>query len=320
LSDTYSYNNSYRPAWFLRNGHVNTIYPTFFRKNPILPFVRHRLITDDNDFLDIDLLSNDNSQLAILCHGLEGSSQSKYMLGTAAHLYSHGWDIAAVNYRGCSGEMNRQKILYNSGATYDLDRIVREYVDQYDELVLVGFSLGGNLVLKYMGDGLYSNADRIKACVSVSVPVDLKAGCLTISKPSNFIYEYKFLKSLKEKVRLKSVQYPKAYNLNALDSVKTLYDFDNTYTGPIHGYRDAYDYYAKCSARPFLKNVIKPTLIINALDDPFLPEACYPYKEINENENLSGLFPNYGGHVGFVNLDKATYWEEDQILKFIDSV
>lgn len=307
----------YKPAWFLRNSHINTIYPTLFRSNPTVPYTRQRLITDDDDFLDIDLLLSSYRRMAVLCHGLEGSSQSKYILGTAAHLHKNGWDIAAVNYRGCSGEMNNQKIMYNSGATYDLDRVVEEYIDQYEEVVLVGFSLGGNLVLKYMGDGIYSNVDRVSACVAVSVPVDLKAGCVKISKPSNFIYEYKFLKSLKKKVKLKSIKYPDAYNTNALNTVKSLYDFDDVYTGPIHGYKGADDYYAKCSAKPFIKSIDKPTLIINSLDDPFLPEVCFPYDEINANDNVTGLFPEYGGHVGFVELKNSFYWEENQILKFI---
>ena len=280
----------YRPAWFLRNGHVNTIYPTFFRKNPHVSYSRQRLITEDDDFLDIDLLLGSHSRVAILCHGLEGSSKSKYILGTAAHLHNNGWDIAAINYRGCSGEVNKQKILYNSGATYDLDRVVEEYIDKYDEVVLVGFSLGGNLVLKYLGDGIYSNADRIRSCVAVSVPVDLKAGCSNIIKPINFIYDYKFLKSLKQKVRLKSKQFPDAYNVEYLANVKSLYDFDDIYTAPIHGYEGSDDYYTKCSAKPFIKSIAKPTLIINALDDPFLPKACYPYNEIAKNEILQDYF------------------------------
>ncbi len=308
----------YRPAWFLRNGHINTIYPTLFRKDPPVSYVRQRLITDDDDFLDIDLLKQSNTRLAILCHGLEGSSQSTYILGTAAHLHSNGWDIAAMNYRGCSGEINKQKIIYNSGATYDLNRVIEEYVQEYEEIVLVGFSLGGNLVLKYMVDGLYSMADRIRACVAVSVPVDLKAGSLNIGKKSNFIYESKFLKSLKIKVRQKAQQYPGFYNIDAIDSVRTLYDFDDVYTGPVHGYRDADDYYTSCSARPYISSIAKPTMIINALDDPFLPEECYPYKEINTNENVTGCFPKYGGHVGFVQRGQSVYWEEEQILSFID--
>jgi len=310
----------YCPVWFLRLSHVNTIYPTLFRKDPDVRYTRHRLITDDDDFLDVDLLTQSNKRLVILCHGLEGSSRSKYILGTAAHLHSNGWDIASMNYRGCSGEINKQKIIYNSGATYDLNRVVEEYLPYYDEIALIGFSLGGNLVLKYMGDGIFPLSEKIRACVAISVPVDLREGSLNIAKRSNFIYEKKFLKSLNYKIKQKALQYPDAYNLEAMDSVLTLYDFDNIYTGPIHGYRDADHYYAACSAKPYIVSIDRPTMIINALDDPFLPEECYPYQEIESNRNVIGCFPKYGGHVGFAQWRQSVYWEEAQILYFINSV
>ena len=308
----------YYPQWFLRNGHINTIYPTLFRSNPNVNYNRERIITDDDDFLDIDLLRASNPSLAVICHGLEGSSASKYVLGTAAHLHSNNWDVAAMNYRGCSGELNKQRTLYHSGATYDLHTIIEHFGPQYDTVVLVGFSLGGNLVLKYIGDGKYKLPCNLKAVVAISVPVDLHAGCINISRKSNFIYQHKFLKSLKAKLHLKAAQFPDTYKIRDLKHVKTLYDFDNLFTGPIHGFEDALDYYTKCSSLQHIEDIQHPTLVINALDDPFLPDECYPYKEINNNNYVSRIFPKYGGHVGFSSCRDKVYWEEDEILNFIN--
>ena len=313
----YSASVKYNPKWVLKNGHINTIYPTLFRSNPTVNYYRERIITDDDDFLDIDLLRAFNPRLAIICHGLEGSSQSKYVLGTAAHLHSNNWDIAAMNYRGCSGEVNKQRIIYHSGATYDLHTVIEHFGPQYDTVVLVGFSLGGNLALKYLGDSKYKLPHNLNACVAVSVPVDLHAGCINICKKSNFIYQHKFLKSLKEKLHLKAAQFPDTIKIKDLKRVKTMYDFDDVFTGTLHGFEDALDYYTKSSSLQHLEDIQHPTLIINALDDPFLPDECYPYKEINNNSYVSGIFPKYGGHVGFSSWRDTVYWIENEILNFI---
>ena len=307
----------YRPNIFFRNGHFNSIYPTLFRKKEDLSFNRFRLKTADNDFLDVDTIQNNNNKIAILCHGLEGSSNSHYIIGTAGLASSNRWDIAAINYRGCSGQMNLQRRLYHSGATDDLDVVVQYFAKEYREIALIGFSLGGNLVLKYCGERADNLSSSIRSVTGISVPCDLAAGSKHIGKPSNFIYEKKFLISLKEKVRLKEKQYPGIVDLELLKTVNKLYDFDDLFTAPLHGFIDAEDYYEQSNCKQFLSKIKIPGLIINALDDPFLPGSSYPYKESAKNRNITFIASRYGGHVGFVRPGKKYYWNEILTVDFI---
>ena len=302
----------------LRNGHVNTIFPPLFRQTVRPGFVRKRFNTHDDDFLDIDWLEQGKKRLAILCHGLEGSSDSQYIHGTARLLYEGGWDIAAINYRSCSGEMNKQLHLYHSGATVDLHTVVEAITGAYTTVALVGFSLGGNLVLKYTNDGLYTLSDKIKVVVAVSVPMDLAGSAVALLRRQNIIYQRRFLKSLRVKVLEKHRQYPEEVPLADLQRVNNLRDFDDYFTAPIHGFADAADYYAKCSSLPFLHHVQLPTLVINAQDDPFLSETCFPVAMAKASEALHLLMPRYGGHVGFSLPGETFYWEEQQILNFVE--
>lgn len=311
-------NNHYTPSFLLKNGHFNTIYPTLFRKQKALPFQRKRIDTPDDDFLDLDILKNEYRRVAVLCHGLEGSSSSKYIVGVADLLSRNNWDVVAMNYRSCGEEMNRQARVYHSGATDDVQTIIDFIEKDYDEIVLVGFSLGGNLSLVYAGQRGQDIHHKIKAVATASVPTDLLAGSLEILKKRNFIYHQKFLRSLRKKVKIKSKDYPDIYNDKKLSQVKTLYDFDDIFTGPIGGFKDAKDYYTQCSSGQFIPKIKIPTLIINALDDPFLPKECYPYEEAKENNNVTLMTPRYGGHVGFVKRGKEHYWSEEVILSFLE--
>ncbi len=308
----------YKPPFLLRNGHLNTMYSPLFRRQANPPYQRIRVNTPDDDFLDIDLLKGNNKRLAVLCHGLEGSSASQYIMGTARLLHENKWDILAMNYRGCSGEMNRAIRMYHSGATDDLDSALQYIMPDYDEIVLVGFSLGGNLATVYCGERGTALDKKIKALVAVSVPTDLLAGVHQIMKRSNWLYEQRFLNTLRDKVRKKAAQHPNAYPIEELKNIKTIYQFDDTYTAPVSGFRDAADYYKQCSSGQFIPALQLPTLIINALDDPFLPKECYPYQQAAANDNVTLLTPKYGGHVGFVQFGKQAYWEEELILQFIN--
>lgn len=307
----------YRPNFLLRNGHFNTIYPTLFRKQDQPNYTRKKISTWDDDFLHIDMLAAGHNRIAILCHGLEGSSSSQYIISTGKLLNTHGWDIAALNYRGCSGVINDKLHMYHSGSTSDLQVVIDSVIDDYDELILIGFSLGGNICLKYTGENASAIDVKISRTIAVSVPVDLKAGSVNIGKRSNKIYERNFLKTLTQKAIEKHKQYPDAIDLSYLKGMKKLYDFDDRYTGPIHGFLNAEDYYAKCSSKQFLHDIKIPSLIVNALDDPFLPEECYPYKEIESNKHLQMLTPKYGGHVGFVQPRQEYYWIEETILHWL---
>jgi predicted alpha/beta-fold hydrolase len=273
--------------------------------------------TKDDDFFDVDYLKNGNSRIAVLCHGLEGSSQSHYIQATSKILHNDGYDIAAMNYRGCSGELNRQAYSYHSGSTGDLHLLIESLVSSYNEIVLVGFSLGGNLVLKYSCDENYPLDARIKGVVAISVPVDLYAASIKFLKFSNKLYTLNFLKTLLAKIKLKHQQFPDLITLEDISKIKSILDFDNYITAPLNGFIDAKDYYSKCNSKQFLQNCKRPTLIINALDDPFLAESCFPLDVASKSEYLNLLMPRYGGHLGFVNNGLDYYWNEFQTLEFL---
>ena len=240
------------------------------------------------------------------------------MKGTASLLQRNDWDVAAYNYRFCTEDINLQLRMYHSGATDDLDTVVQHYKDHYDEIALVGFSLGGNLVLKYAGENGKSIDTKISKVIALSVPVDLGAGSINISKVHNYIYQKNFLTSLTKKIKAKHQQYPNDIDLSLLKKVKTLFDFDNIYTGPVHGFNDAWDYYTQCSSKQFIRDINIPCLIVNAQDDPFLPEECYPYQEAKDNKLVHLLVPKYGGHVGFVT-SREHYWDEEVINHFLSN-
>lgn len=308
----------YKPPLLFKNRHVNTIYSSLFRKTKPLSFKRKRIETLDDDFLDIDLIENASRKIVILCHGLEGSSDSKYIQATAKLLSLNGYSVAAMNYRFCSGEINRQLVTYHSGKTDDLHTVINFVLPNYDSVYLVGFSLGGNLILKYNGDGLFSLSPKIKANVAISVPVDLKGSSISLKRCENVLYRWRFLRTLSKKMFLKHQQFPNELDLAPLKKIKTLTDFDDFFTSKINGFKDAEDYYLKASSKQFIHNISKPTLLINALDDPFLSESCFPISEAEENSNFFLMTPIYGGHVGFISKG-AFYWSEIQILNFLNS-
>ena len=308
----------YSPPFPFKNGHMNTIYSSLARKRKPVAFKRKRIETEDNDFLDIDLIAKGNNKVAVLCHGLEGSSNSKYIRATAALLSENGYDIAAINYRFCSGEINRQLITYHSGRTEDLHALVKDLLPDYDALYLVGFSLGGNLVLKYNGDGIFPLSPKIKATVAISVPVDLHGSSLKLQERQNLLYTWRFIYTLSKKIHLKHKQYPNEVDVKLLKRVKKLTDFDEYYTSQLNGFKDARDYYSKASCKQFLPSIKKPSLLINALDDPFLSPSCFPYEEAENNPNFYLMCPKHGGHVGFISNGKY-YWSEQQILAFLET-
>jgi predicted alpha/beta-fold hydrolase len=308
----------YLPPFPFKNGHLNTIYSSLLRKIKPVPFKRKRIDTLDDDFLDIDFIENGSKKIVILCHGLEGSTDSKYIQATAKLLSSKGYSIAAMNYRFCSGEINRQLVTYHSAKTDDLHTVINYVLNKYDSVYLVGFSLGGNLILKYNGDNLFSLSSKIKANVTISVPVDLKGSSIALMRSENLLYKWRFLRTLSQKMYLKHQQFPEKLDIMPLKRVKTLTDFDEYFTSKINGFENAEDYYLKASSKQFISNISKPTLLINAIDDPFLSKSCFPIREAKESVNFHLMTPNYGGHVGFISSGDF-YWSEYQILNFLES-
>lgn len=280
-----------------------------------LGYVRERITTTDNDFLDLDWLTQHSRKLAIISHGLEGNTSRAYMKGMARALYGGGFDVLAWNFRGCSDEMNRQLRFYHSGATDDLDAVVRHALQRgYSEIYLAGFSLGGNLTLKYLGEK--KPYPEIKKAIVFSTPLDLYTSCLKISKPANMIYASRFLSSLKQKIRSKSLLLS-GLDLTGLDKIKTILAFDDRYTAPLHGFQGAMDYYKQCSSIHFIETISIPTLIVNAQNDPFLSELCYPVAQCKSHHYAKFENPRHGGHVGFAQFNKnGLYWSEERALSF----
>jgi predicted alpha/beta-fold hydrolase len=310
---------SYHPPFLLFNKHIETIYPSLIRKVEGIEYGRERINTPDDDFLDLDWLRQDSKKLIILSHGLEGNSQRSYIRGMASIFYNNGFDVLAWNFRGCSEEMNRTLRFYHSGATDDLDVVVNHCISiGYTEINLIGFSLGGNLTLKYLGEKASALLPQIKKGVAFSVPLNLHTSSLEISKPSNWVYNNRFLNSLKEKVLNKSRQLPEL-DAGPLTSISSLFEFDNYYTAPIHGFKDAIDYYKQCSSLRFLESIKRPTLVVNAQNDPFLSGDCYP-AHLHNHFYLKLEYPRRGGHVGFALFNQnGLYWSELRALQFIQS-
>lgn len=309
---------NYHPPRTYFNSHIETILPALFRKVKFIPYQRERINTPDDDFLDLDWAKQQSEKLIIISHGLEGNSHKPYVRGMAKAFFNEGYDILAWNYRGCSGFVNKQLRFYHSGATDDLDIVIQHAENQqYKEITLIGFSLGGNLTLKYLGERSTDVSKVIKKAIAISVPMNLHTSCIKISKSNNYVYSKRFLINLKKKVRQKARLMPDKLDTSKLGNIKTLIEFDDAYTAPIHGFKDAIDYYTQCSSLYYLKDIKTNTLIINALNDPFLSEDCYPIIELKDHEFITFETPNYGGHVGFTQFNKEKlFWSEKRAISF----
>lgn len=212
--------------------------------------------------------------------------------------------------------------MYHSGQTEDLHTVLEYGLNHgiYEDAALIGFSMGGNQVLKYLGENPVKVPAKVKHAIAISVPCDLASSAEKLCSGANFIYNRYFLRSLKNKIRLKHKQYPELYPLNKLSSIRNIVDFDNAYTAPVNNFKDAHDYYEKSSCKQFLKNISVPSLIINSEDDPFLTPECFPVDEAAANQNLSLLMPKYGGHVGFADLPmEKQLWSEDRTIRFLNT-
>lgn len=309
----------YKRPSLLFNRHLETIYPALFRKIPAITCTQNRISTPDDDFLDLDWYTSGGNKLVIISHGLEGNSKRAYVLGMVKAFTALGYDAMAWNYRGCSHELNRKPRFYHSGATDDLNTLVEHAcnLNRYTEISLVGFSLGGNLTLKYLGER-HKAGRLITSAVAISVPLDLESSCIALAKPANWMYVKRFLISLKKKVSQKSrvMKLPISPNLNSISSLR---EFDNQVTAPLHGFQDAADYYQKNSSLPYLETIPNRTLILNALNDPFLSSECYPVKTNNSKITLE--FPVHGGHVGFTSINQnGLYWSELRASRFVAGI
>mgnify|MGYP003576413614 CR=1 FL=1 len=308
--------SSYRAPAFLRGGHLQTIYPALFRRVRKVTHRRERLELPDGDFLDLDWASEGRDRLVILSHGLEADSSAPYIQGMAAALRGRGWDVLAWNYRGCSGESNRLLPFYHSGASHDLHQVVSHALAVHPaaRIDLVGFSLGGNMTLKYLGER--SVPDRVHRAVAFSVPCDLASSSVRLASRANRIYMDRFLRSLREKLVEKQPRFPEEIDLSGISRIRNFKQFDDRFTAPLHGFRDAEDYWERASSRPFLGRIQVPALLVNAANDPFLGTGCFPREEAEESDFFHLEVPEDGGHVGFLSADRD-YWSEYRALEFL---
>jgi uncharacterized protein len=285
--------------WWLPGGHAQTLFPALFRRVPRVTLLAERLELADGDFLDLEWSGRTGRRLAVLTHGLEGSARAVYIQGMARALARRGWDVLAWNLRGCGGEPNRLARFYHSGDTQDLRELLAHALASHpaESVALLGFSLGGNLMLKYIGEESGGIDPRIQRAVAFSVPCDLACSATALERPGNRIYMAAFLRSLRSKLREKQRRFPAVFSLDGLEAIRTFREFDDRFTAPLHGFRDAADYWARSSSRGFLPRIRIPTLLVNALNDPFLGPRCHPHGEAGPLVRVES--PRRGGHVGF---------------------
>ncbi len=305
------------PAW-LKGGDLQTIFPPLFRWEQT-DYERERVETPDQDFLDLDWVKNNSKRLVILSHGLEGNSDGEYIKGMANFLKDKNFDILAWNYRGRSGEPNKQVYSYHAGFTADLKFLAERYSDAYQEIFLVGFSLGGCITLNYLGKHVKDVPSNVKAAVAISAPLELSSSCDVLDKARSLIYRRYFLMKLAKSVYAKSKAMPGQVELRPMLSIHKIRQFDETYTAPINGFESAQGYYEAGSPIHQLAFIKKPTLILNAYNDPILSEACYPEKIQGLPANVHYHISQDGGHVGFSKTDKTGgYFSDRYALHFIN--
>lgn len=313
--------SDYKAPFFLFSGDLQTIIPALVRKVKTVTYKRERIKTPDNDFLDLDwsFSSLGTKKLLIISHGLEGNSMAPYVLGMAKAANTFGFQVLAWNYRGCSGSPNQKIHFYHSGETNDLDWIIQYAISKgFSELYLVGFSIGGNITLKYLGENR-PKPGEIRSAAAISVPCHLKSAAFLLAKRRSKIYMNRFLKSLKNKIEQKEKVLAGAFKSEKLRTVKNFLEFDSIFTAPVNGFKDAFDYWEKNSSLYYLAAIQIPTLILNAANDPFLTPECFPIQEAETNQDIYLEIPPEGGHCGFTDekLNRIN-WAEKRILSFFD--
>ncbi len=324
------HSSSFKAAWWLNNCHLQTLYPTLFRPKTILNRTRERFNTPDGDFLDCDWYnknSDASKPLLIVMHGLSGSSSSNYVLGIQKAISHFGWRSVALNFRGCSGEQNLKARAYHSGDTGDIEFIYQTLKEREPntDIYVIGFSLGGNVLLKWLGE--QGEKSSVKGAVAVSVPMLLNVCASKLDKGFSKVYRSYLMNPLKQFVLKKykflldinTSEAQKIKQLGDLKDVKSFWQYDNQVVATLHGYKSAEDYYQQSSSRQFIQHIKTPTLIIHSVDDPFMTQQVLPSE--TELPNSVALEKTHGGgHVGFVsgsNPFKPRFWLEQRICEFL---
>ncbi|HEX2165684.1 MAG TPA: hydrolase, partial [Longimicrobiales bacterium] len=319
----------FRPARLLRNAHAQTIGGRFLRRAEPPLFERERIDLPDGDFVDLDHVIastlTDDSPVVLLMHGLEGSARRGYAINTYRELARRGVRAVGLNFRSCSGEPNRNARFYHSGDTADIEHVLRLLAERYPDVPrgAIGFSLGGNAMLKLLGELGEDAASLVSAAVAVSVPYDLGAGADWLDR-SRFgrIYTSRFIASLIAKAETKATQLGDTCDLDRIRAARSFREFDGAATAPIHGFADADDYYTRSSSIHYLHAIRVPTLLLHAADDPFLPAECFPHEQVTQNPWLEAVVTDAGGHVGFIEGTpwKPRFWAEEEAAGFLARV
>jgi predicted alpha/beta-fold hydrolase len=313
----------FNPAWWLPGPHAQTLGARLLRPKRGLPSRRERWTTVDGDFLDLDFVAAPGigeDALVVLLHGLEGSTESGYMLELARRLAGCGIASVGLNFRSCSGEMNRGRRLYHSGETSDLGWVTARLHERRPgrRLAAVGVSLGGNVLLKYLGER--GDSAGLAAAAAWSVPFDLAAGARFMEHGFSRRYVGRLLQSLKAKVRARETEIGRFIDLDGTLKARTFWEFDDAATAPLHGFSSADDYYRQSSSAAFIPSITAPTLILHSRDDPFLPADAIPETAMLANPSVTPVITNHGGHVGFVagGVPFAPhFWAEDRIARWL---
>ena len=302
---------------------MQTILPALYRRVHVA-YERQRITLPDGDFLDLDWLKHDNpaKEVVVLSHGLEGDSRRPYLAGMARHLHSLGFDVLAWHYRSCSGEMNRAARFYHLAETTDLAWLVNwlDTESPYQSISLVGFSAGGNVTLKYLGEQRARPA-KLRRAAAISTPLDLAGAVTRMERWDSMVYNRRFLKTLTHKAQQKASLnlHPELEAFKKLKRMHSIREFDDLVTAPLHGFPSAAAYYAHASTGPYLKGIQLPTLLINAQNDPFLSPRCKSTHHFDFGQHVTALFPPQGGHCGFPGprLQSAVYWSEQRVGQFL---
>jgi uncharacterized protein len=320
---------TYTPAWWVPGRHAQTLWGRVFRRPPVVETRLERWATPDDDELEIHRLDASGPSARqmprlVLLHGLEGTIRSNYLCGTLALARERGWAADVLIFRGCGTRMNRQRRIYHSGETGDLRMVIQRLVEENPNqpMVLAGFSLGGNVLLKWLGEQGHSLPRVVRGAAAVSVPFDLEAGARQIEHGFSRIYTHHFLRSLLAKARTKLLDYPDLFDDVRLKRARTLYEFDDVVTARIHGFSDAHDYYSQSSCLQFLSRVRTPTLLLSATDDPFMSRETGDtvLNVARQNQCLRAEFHSRGGHVGFVSGRvpfASHYYAEERVIEFL---
>jgi len=308
----------FKPAWWLRSSHLQTLWPALFKKRHELDLVLETLELDDGDFLDLLWSKKTSNKIVLVVHGLEGSIDSHYANGIMYQLEQAGYKPVFMYFRGCSGRINRLPRAYHSGETGDLSAVV-EYVKKKEGLypyAVVGYSLGGNVLLKWLGET--GNENPVKKAIAVSVPFQLHDAAKRLEKGISKIYREHLLKSLRTTYVEKFSKIESPLNLD-VKQIRSFWDYDDKVTAPLHGFSGAQEYYDTCSSRQFIKDIRVATTIIHSKDDPFMFETTAPeLKELNDKVQL--FLTSKGGHVGFISgltPFSAYSWSEKKIVEFL---